>query len=137
MMEESVITAEEMIRRFGEPEMIQLTNSQGDEVNGEVLKAAANRAVTMINSYIAGRVQALSSLPPPLLGAACDITRYYLYSNNPPDHVVERYKQAMKYLRDIAAGHVTLPNASKGAPTGSMEYTANPRVFTSKTLGLF
>ena len=107
-------TQADMVTRFGEEELAQLT----DRVNGEVIDAsvltrAIEDAETEINGYLAKRYSLpLNSTPPILQRLACDVARYYLHDDRVTEQVRNRYTDVVKLLRSIASGEVMLESAS-------------------------
>ena len=104
-------TIDDLIQRFGEDELIQRTDRDYDgSMDTAVIDAAIADATDQINAYLQGRVTLpLSDVPRIITAHACDIARYRLYDDGVSEHVAERHKQTMQYLRDVAAGRVKLP----------------------------
>ena len=128
-------TVQDMIDRYGEPEMVQLTDP--DIVTVQALKA--ERALADAQAFADGFVGRVYRLPlpgcskpapvpgephavqwvpaPQLTRIACDVARYYLYSNLAPEHEVYlRYKAAERELTQIADGKAVLACPWGGAP---------------------
>ena len=128
-------TVQDMIDRYGEPEMVQLTDP--DIVTVQALKA--ERALADAQAFadgfvgrvyrlplpgcskpapVPGDLHAVQFVPPPqLTRIACDVARYYLYSNLAPEHEVYlRYKAAERELTQIAEGKAVLACPWGGAP---------------------
>ena len=124
----SYITQDALIKRFGEDELIQLTDRENlGDINTEVLNEAIADAAATVDSYL----QQQYTLPleqtlidaSPLTRIAGDIVRYFLFENGAEDEVEKRYKDAIAWLRDIAAGKATL---------GSQDtHVANPSRMTT------
>jgi phage gp36-like protein len=112
---------QDLIDRFGEGELIQLTDRTGAGViNDTVLNRAINDADGEINGYLAGRYALpLASTPPVLTLKACDMARYYLYEEAVPDVVKERYANAIAWLKGVAKGDISLGLDGAGAETDS------------------
>ena len=124
-------TVQDMIDRFGEPEMIQLTDA--DElaaVKPARIELKLQDAHALADGYL-GRVYALpltgcakpvgvavELVPPPqLTRAVCDIARYYLYDDLAPEsEVYRRFKQATAELQAIADGKAALMCPWGGEP---------------------
>jgi phage gp36-like protein len=108
---------QDLIDRFGEGELIQLTDRTGAGViNDTVLNRAINDADGEINGYLASRYDLpLAGTPPVLTLKACDIARYYLYDEAVPDVVKERYASAIRWLELVAVGKITLGLDTDGA----------------------
>lgn len=104
----------DMVSRFGEGELIELTDrQQSGSVDVAVLQSALDDATAKIDGYISSRVKMpLASVPQVLVAYCCDMARYALYDDVASETVVERYKEAIKYLRDVAHGSVKLESSS-------------------------
>ena len=133
-------TVQDLIARFGERELIQLTDH--DELR-QVKTAKADVALGDAHAYVDGYVGKVYQLPlagcakpapepgdlaavqmvaPPLLTRlVCDVARYYLYDDLAPEHEVYiRFKAASKELEAIAAGDVKLSCPWGGQPGASL-----------------
>jgi phage gp36-like protein len=106
----SYCTKQNLIDRFGEGELIQLTDRTGAGViNDTVLNQAIGDADGEINGYLAGRYTLpLASVPPVLTQKACDIARFFLYDEAVLDIVKTRYDNAIAWLKLVANGTVSL-----------------------------
>ena len=108
-----MITSQDLIDRFGEFELIQITNEKprhDSVINEAVLQGAINDAVGEVASYLlsAGLVKIISAgnvvylpspeIPSDLKKKTCDIARYNLYDNGVTDVVQTRYDAAIKWL---------------------------------------
>lgn len=120
-------TVQDMVDRFGEREMIQLTDSDGQAVQAAVVDRVLADAQSMVDGYV-GRVfklplpgckkpaptledpQAFELVPPPhLVRLTCDVARYYLYDDLVAEHEVSvRYKAAEKQLQAIGDGKAVI-----------------------------
>lgn len=99
-----MITLQDLMDRFGEAELANLTDKDNyttiDEV---VINHAINDAVAEVVAYlnptglIAGGVY-VGTPPKSLILKACDIARYYLYENGVTEIVEKRYRQAIDWL---------------------------------------
>lgn len=104
-------TQQNLIDRFGESELIQLTDRGGlGEIDAVVIDRALADADAEINGYLAARyiLPLVSPLPTVLEKLACDIARYQLYDDRVTEAVETRYKNAVSLLRDVAAGRALL-----------------------------
>ncbi|MBB4845026.1 phage gp36-like protein [Paucibacter oligotrophus] len=157
-------TVQDMIDRFGELELIQLTAGAGAVVvDATKLERMLADAQAHIDGYV-GLVYALPLLgcvkpaptpqqptatelvPPPLLvRMACDVARYYLYDQVAPEHeVFVRFKTAQRDLEAIAAGKAVLACPWGGEPgpqiTGAVSgecevmHSFSPRYITDDSL---
>lgn len=99
-----MIELQDLIDRFGETEIINLSDHDRLEViNETVVNQAINDATAEVIGYlnptglIVGGVYAHTP-PKSLILKTCDIARYYLYENGVTDIVEKRYKQAIDWL---------------------------------------
>lgn len=101
-----------MLARFGEPEVIALTDRANlGVVDDTVLAGALVEADAEIDPYLAPRhVLPLASVPKILTGFACDIARYRLCGAGvtETDEIRNRYKDAIRFLEQAAAGKIGL-----------------------------
>ncbi|MGS0496369.1 gp436 family protein [Pseudoalteromonas mariniglutinosa] len=106
----ATITA--MQQRFGERDLIYLSereDSPADVINTAVIEQAINDASDVINGYLAGRYELpLVTVPNLLEQFCCDIARYKLGTNDVPEHVETRYKDAIKFLMSVAKGELSI-----------------------------
>lgn len=127
-------TQADMLERFGEQELVQLTDRHDGQLNvvdAVVLDKALATAEAEIDAYVGMRhALPLASVSARLVGLACDIARYHLYIHAAPDIVAERYQEALKFLRAVAAGEVSLGLEEAAAPLGLVEYVTSPRLFS-------
>ncbi|MCK2095630.1 gp436 family protein [Thauera aromatica] len=130
-------TTADMVEHFGEREMVELTD-RGEVPTGLIDEAVMQRALLCADAEIEGYLAVRYALPLPqvsdrLLHLACDIARYHLYPHEVSEHVKERYDAAVRVLREIAAGAVSLglTGASTGGGDGAglVEYVSAPRLF--------
>ena len=124
-------TVQDMIDRYGEPEMIQLTDADDlAAVKPSRIELKLGDAHALADGYL-GRVYALpltgcakpvgvavELVPPPqLTRAVCDIARYYLYDDLAPEsEVYRRFKTATAELQAIADGKAVLVCPWGGEP---------------------
>jgi len=119
----SYATRQGMIDRFGEEELIQLTdraNPANNVIDNIVLDAALLDADAEINGYLQARYTLpLVAVPLLISRLARDIARYYLYDDHVPEAIETRYKAAVKTLEQISKGVVQLGLDSAGDTTPS------------------
>jgi phage gp36-like protein len=130
-----------MISRFGEAEVIALTDREGlGLINDAVLDSARANANAEIDPYLAARYALpLSNVPIVIEGFADDITRYRLSGADvtETDIVYRRYKDAIKFFENVASGKLSLGLDAVGhAPVeqGSVQVVGGERTFTKDTL---
>lgn len=131
-------TVADLVRRFGELELVQLTdldNIPPSMINVAAVQDKIDDASATINGYV-GQVYRLPLLgcakplsvpggqveyvtPPLLVRVACDLVRYYLHDDLAPEHeVYRRFKDAMRDLEKIASGAMQLTCPWGGSPGG-------------------
>lgn len=111
-------TTNDLIDRFSEDEIIQLTDRDNLlTVNTTVTGKAIADASAEIDSYLKDYTLPLAVVPDNLIRAACDMARYYLYDDRAPEQVVNRYRDAVKWLGLVANGTVTLGLSNTGQTT--------------------
>lgn len=115
-------TKADMLARFGERELIQLTDREGTGViDDAVLQQGLDDADAEVSGYIAGRYPLpFPSVPRPLVGYACDIARYRLTGTEVTctEDIQQRYDYAIKFLRMVNKGEVQLGVDANGQPAG-------------------
>ncbi len=124
--------------RFGAEEILELTDRDADGVADDgVLDAAIADAGNTIDTYVSKRYDLpLAEIPQRLVKIACDLVRYDLHKEDPPERVTTAFKDAMMALRDIAAGRAVLDVAG-AEPTGAKDdviVEGPDRIFNSDTM---
>lgn len=104
-----------MIDRFGERELIQLTDDDGlDVINSDILNAAIEDAEAEINGYLSKYALPLATVPSVLVRKSCDIARYFLYDDAATEEVEKRFDKAVAFLLNVARGVISLGPDSQG-----------------------
>ena len=128
-------TKQDFEHAFGQDELADLTGQGSDFTKAEWA------ASSLISGYIGARYTLpLLTVPDVVKGWALDITRYRLWDEAAPEEVRRRYEDALKQLRDLAAGKLALPPGVNGTPSASgleAEGYSAERVFTAETLADF
>lgn len=137
-------TKQNMIARFGEDEVIALTDrSNVGAVDDAVLDGALVDADNEIDPYLVSRYSLpLANVPKILSGFACDIARYRLSGAGvtETEEVRNRYKDAIKFLDAVASNKISLGLDAIGvapAAPSSVQVSAPARVFNSDSLDGF
>ncbi|KEQ19172.1 gp436 family protein [Endozoicomonas numazuensis] len=131
-------TREAMILRFGEDEVISLTDRDGSAgvVVDAVLDPVLDDAAATIDGYLAGRyLLPLLQVPATLERIACDLARYYLYDNRLDDShpAALRHKEGIRYLEQLGSGKLKLGiNDQEERRDGEdlAEFESQPSVFS-------
>lgn len=105
------LTADQLAERLSNDELLQLTDVDGlgvpnDDTVGNALAQASNE----IDGYLAGRfaLLPLAATPERIKDITAIIARYRLWSFEATDRIREDYRDAISYLKDVAAGRVQL-----------------------------
>lgn len=136
------VSAHEMVERFGEDELILLSNRHdlsATSVNYSVLSRAINDANGVVDGYISGRYTIpVKQVPPILVRITCDIARYYLYDDAVTDRVQQNYDDAIEFLKNAAKGLVSLGVDADGVKPGTnneVEINSGGRIMSRKDNG--
>ena len=134
-------TEANLLTRYG-TEITDLADRDGNgAADVGVIERALKGADATINSYIETRYSLpLASTPEKLTDTACEIARYKLYTDGAPEQVAEDYKNAIAWLKDVAAKRASLglDDAAEETPsTGGPQISAPDRVFTKASLSGF
>ncbi len=132
-------TQQNMIDRFGQQELVELTDKDNiGEINAALMALALADADAEINAYLAGRYTLpLAGAPPVLAKFAADIARYGLYGARAPEQVKARYDDAVKFFKLLAQGTVSLGLDTVNVPVadaGGARVQAAERVFNAGNL---
>lgn len=119
----------DLVTRYGESELIQLTDRAGlGVIDAEALAQAIQDTDAEIDARLGGRYPLpLEAVPPVLLKIACELTYYGLWHDQVPELVAERAKAARKLLEALGAGTLSLGLAETPVPAGAPEFTEGPR----------
>lgn len=116
-------TAQDMIDRFEERELVQLTDRHDTgAIDSVVLEGALGDADAKIDSYLVGRYALpLAAVPKPLKLFACDIARYLLHDNHATEQVTKRYDDAIRFLERVAKGDISIGATAAGTPPAAVD----------------
>lgn len=127
-----MISLDDLIDRFGERELANLTDRENYAVIDEtIINHAIADATSEINSYlnptglIADGVY-IGTPPKALVIKACDIARYYLYENGTPEIVEVRYKQAIDWLKLVSKTPTMLTGTQTASSNSGVAVMPNP-----------
>lgn len=122
----SYVTVEAMRLKFGESELIQLTDNEApyqQAINMDKLNAAMQEADSEIDAYIGSRYPLpLQVMPPFLVNIGCNLARFYANTGDlsENDPIKARYDASIKTLTKISKGELTLG----GSPAGESKTVA-------------
>lgn len=134
-------TVQDLIDRFGEQELIDLTDrSDMSMIDETILNQAINDACAEMDGYLASRYELpLATIPGTLKPLSCDIVRYKLHDEQPTEHITKRYEAVIKFLFSVSKGEISLGvdiNGAKAASTDFAEINSSGSVFSrSKSTG--
>lgn len=117
-------SAEQMLARFGESELIALTDRDGAAggIVTAVLDTALSDASALIDGYLAGRYALPLATPPvALTRLCCDMARYGLYDDQANEQVSQRNSDAVRFLEKVSEGKISLGLSSEGSTTPSQD----------------
>lgn len=98
--------------QFGEAEMLALCDDGTGAIDEERLSDAIEQACSEADSYLGKRYALpIEPVPPIVRCVVCDIVRYRLTSAEALETslIVQRYQQAVLWLRGVAQGTIVLP----------------------------
>lgn len=138
-----MINATDLIIRFGEQEIAELSDKNGDygyqKINDDVINKAILDAESEAESYLnaVGLVSrnangeliyrhALTA-PTALTIRLCDMARYYLYENSMTPVVEQRYKQALDWLKLVMKNPTMLTGISTQTTQSGICVMPNPK----------
>lgn len=110
----SYCSVADLVARFSETEIAQLSDTEDREtVNETIVSAAITDASGEIDSYLGGRYATpiTGTVPHQIKNACLDIARYRLYDDHPTETVRQRYVDALAWLKLVMMGHIPLPVA--------------------------
>ena len=132
-------TQQDLIDRFGSQEILELTDRGGfNVIDTTVVSRALDDATAEINGYLAAQYALpLVSIPTVLARLCSDIARYYLFDDRVTEAVKMRYDSAIKFLKSVSMGQVSLgidTASNKVASSGAVSITGGNRTFDRSTL---
>lgn len=107
-------TLADMLARYDEADLVQLTDQAGSGTIDEARVATALQDATdEIDGYVAAKYRTgTPPVPARLVKIACIIARHALFRDTAPDAVVKARDAAIAELRDIARGIIKLDDGS-------------------------
>jgi phage gp36-like protein len=135
-------TCKDMIARFGEAELIQLTDREHVPpscIDRRLVDTALADAQAEIDSHLAVRYQVSrirnQTVPRLFVRLACDIARYRLHDDLAPENEVRRrYEAAVEMLKALAKGDILLGDALSSVVSGETGHGFSPRQVTDEAL---
>ncbi|WP_299197978.1 phage protein Gp36 family protein [uncultured Amphritea sp.] len=128
----------DMTKRFGEEELILLTDRDGSTgvIDDTVLNQALADASAEVDGYLGGRYTLpLPSVPDVLVRICCDVARYLLHDEHAPERIEKRYDNAIDFLSKLGTGKISLgmPDEGDASPSNNTaQMCSDGRVFGRK-----
>lgn len=124
-------TQQDMIDRYGEEELIQLTDrEQTGAIDTAVLSAAIDDATGTMDAYLGTRYTLpLASVPAALKRICCDMARYLLHGNAAPETVADRNGAAIEFLQAVAKGDLDLAVGNTSQNSGGVAFEPGTAAF--------
>jgi phage gp36-like protein len=137
-------TQDDLLKLVPEAEMAQLTTESGDVPDSEVVSEAIAKAAAEIDAYLAVRyVLPLTEVPAQVKHLAADMAIYHLYSRRGMMQEIrrEKFKDAIAFLKDVAAGRAEIIGATgveiPGDAEQVTEFSSSERVFSRDKMSGF
>ncbi|WP_303763503.1 DUF1320 domain-containing protein [Sphingobium yanoikuyae] len=134
-------TAEDMKARYGEDELVQLTDQDGWNAQAiAAINVKLQTASAIAEGYVAkyyapapGR-----ALPPLLTELVCEIA-YSKLHKSPPEAIEKREARALDQLKDISKGLIKIDQGKQDIPAraGAVIVPDRQRTFSRDSLGDF
>ncbi len=114
-------TVADMVTRFGEEQIIQLSDRTGAGIVDEtVVEQAIADAGAVVDGHLAGRYAVpLNPAPDIVVGYVCDLARRNLYTDDVPKVVEDRARDAIRFLERVGEGKLLLGAATEPEPAGT------------------
>jgi phage gp36-like protein len=137
----SYATQTDLVDRYGEQELIELTdvlNAPPAAIDTAVVADKLADAEAEINTWICARYTTpVSPVPRVLTNKACAIARYYLWKDRASERVKSDYAEAIAWLQKVSQGQASLGdnvNPATQSNTGAPQVSAPPRLFTRDSM---
>jgi phage gp36-like protein len=137
-------TQADILDQVDENELILYTDDADEgEIDADVVAAAIAKADALIDAYLAARYSVpVDPVPAVLAGLCVDIAVFNLAArrNRESDSVRRRYEDAVKFLKDVAAGKAVIAGVTQASGSGSRDHAkieADTRIFTRDKMGGF
>jgi phage gp36-like protein len=116
-------TVADLVRRFGEAEVIRLTDREATgDIDAEVAEAALDDATTEADAYLGVRYALpLDPTPPLVRRLVCDIARYRLAHDADllTEEMGKRFEANTRLLRALSRGEAVLGSSLEPEPATS------------------
>lgn len=133
-------TVDQMVVRFGEPVLIQLSDPEAQALQADAIGEALADASGVMDSYLARRYSLpLSASAAVLVDCCADLALYRLMRLRPAsatEDAKERADAAMDWLKDVGSGRAVIQEleAPASMPGGSVQVSSSRRLFSREGL---
>ncbi len=101
-------TEHDMIYRFGEEELIHVSNEDNlCNLSGDKLYKAIAEASIEMDTHLTKYLPQITGHPS-LIRIACNIARYHLYGDAVTEHIKKHYIHSINFLKHISKGDISL-----------------------------
>ena len=134
-------TQDDLLTMMPQAELAALTTESGDVPDGQMVAEAIARADAEIDAACGLRYTVpFSPVPERVQSLSTDLAIYHLYSrrNAAPEVWRQKYKDALAFLKQVAAGQATLAGSGGEPPAAdrqSPDFINANRLFSRDTLG--
>ena len=134
-------TQDDLLAMMPQAELAALTAEAGEVPDGQVVAEAIGRADAEIDAACGLRYNLpFSPVPPRVKSLSADLAIYHLYSRRGVAPAVwqQRHRDALAFLKQVAAGQATLAGSGGEPPAAAREapeIDSNLRLFSRDTLG--
>lgn len=128
-------TQADLVARYGEVELIQLTDPEQAAVDVDIVAQALADVDALIDGHLAGRYTVpLTPAPPILVSYACDLARARLYKDALPEHLKNRADDALKFLRAVGEGRLALGVQPEPTSDNVVQFATGQKVFAREAI---
>ncbi len=134
-------TQNDLLTMISQAELAALTAESGSEPDGLVVAEAIARADAEIDAACGMRYAVpFSPVPERVKSLSADLAVYHLYSRRgvAPEVRRQKYRDALAFLNQVAAGRATLAGSGGEPPAAarqSPDFVSAHRLFSRDTLG--
>lgn len=134
-------TQDDLLTMIPQAELAALTAESGDVPDGQVVTDAISRADAEIDASCGMRYTVpFSPVPERVKALSVDLAIYHLYNRRAvaPEVWRQKYQNALAFLRQVAAGQVTLAGSGGEPPPAdrqAADLNSPTRIFSRDTLG--
>ncbi|MEW6658156.1 MAG: DUF1320 domain-containing protein [Thermodesulfobacteriota bacterium] len=134
-------TQDDLLTMISQGELAALTAESGEVPDGQVVAEAISRADAEIDAACGLRYAVpLAPVPERVKTLSADLAIYHLYSRRSvaPEVWQQKYRDALAFLKQVAAGQATLAGSGGEPPAATREAAemdSNQRLFSRDTLG--